>query len=238
MKCVKGLIYILLLGVVISCKKDSEEFVPNYEHEYINTAIGSYIIYQVDSTVYNDFDATVRTNSVQFKEVVTEDFLDNLNRTAQRIARFERNSDEEEWVETRSYYIVKEKTTLEKIEENLRFISFIFPPKVDQTWKGNQYIQPVDNNKYLADWTYKFTSVNQAATVLGKTYAETATILLRDRETAIEKVFAKEIYAKNVGLVYKEWWHLETQNISDLPWTEKAQKGYIIKMQAIEHGVE
>lgn len=238
MKCVKGLIYILLLGSMISCKKDSEEFVPQFEYDYVNTSIGSYVIYQVDSTVYNDFDASVRTNSVQFKEVVTEDFLDNLNRKAQRISRFERASDEDEWVESRSYYVVKEKSTFEKVEENLRFISFVFPPKVELSWKGNKYIQPIDNNKYLGDWEYKFTSVNQPSTILGKLYSETATILLRDRETAIEKVFAKEVYAKNVGLVYKEWWHLETQNISDKPWEEKAEKGYIVKMQAIEHGVE
>lgn len=238
MKCFKSLIYIVFITLLASCKKDSEDVNIDLGYDYVNTEIGSYIIYQVDSTIYNDFDASVRSNSVQFKEIVDEDFLDNLGRNVQRIFRYERANDSLDWELKRSYYVVKTKTSFEKIEENLRFISFVFPPKKDVTWKGNKHIHAVDNNKYLADWNYTFTNVNTPATVLGVNYPQTATITLRDRETAIEKVFAKEIYARNVGMVYKEWWHLETQKINDNPWTDKAEKGYIIKMQAIEYGKE
>lgn len=59
-----------------------------------------------------------------------------------------------------------------------------------------------------------------------------------DKENAIEKTFAKEVYARGIGMVYKEWWHLETQKIVDDPWLEKAEKGYIIKMQIIDYGKE
>lgn len=238
MKYIKGLFLCVGMALLVACSKDDEDVVVDFEYEYVNTEIGSYIIYQVDSTVYNDFDLSVRTNSVQFKEVVEENFKDNLGRDAQRVVRYERKDESEEWTLKRAYYIVKTPQSLEKVEENLRFISFVFPPKENKTWKGNIYIEGVDNNKYLADWEYRFTQVNQTATILGNVYPNTSTILLRDRETVIEKVYAKEVYAKNIGMIFKEWWHLESQDNFDKPWPERAQRGYIIKLQAIGYGKE
>lgn len=238
MKYFNVLFFICLVAIVASCKKDEETTELDLGYDYIVEDIGSYVIYQVDSTIYNDFDATIRNVSIQFKEKVTETFKDNLGRDAHRVERYMRATAEDDWRLVRTYYFVKQERAYEKVEENLRFISFVFPPSKDLTWSGNRYIETVDNNKYLSDWEYKFTDVNASATVNGINYPSAATILLRDRETVIEKIYAKEIYARGVGMIYKEWWHLETQNNFEKPWLEKAEKGFIVKMQAISHGVE
>lgn len=238
MKYFKLLSFICLVGILASCKKDEETKELDLGYDYFVENIGSYVIYQVDSTIYNDFDATIRNVSVQFKEKIVENFKDNLDREAHRVERYVRANADEDWRLARTYYFVKQERALEKVEENLRFVSFVFPPKENLEWEGNRFIETVDNNKYLADWKYKLTTVNAPATVNGVNYAHTATVLLRDRETQIEKIFAKEIYARGVGMIYKEWWHLETQTNFEKPWLEKAEKGYVIKMQAITHGVE
>lgn len=238
MKCLKVLLFTTLIGLVVSCNKDKEEVEMDLGYEYINTEIGSYVVYQVDSTIYNDFDATVTHRRLQFKDKIVEEFADNLGRPAHRVERYTRDSSDQSWHLARTYYFVKQGRAYEKVEENLRFVSFVFPPKKDATWNGNRYIEAVDNNDYLADWSYKYTEVNVPATINGIEYPLTSTVLLRDRETVIRKVFAKEVFAKGVGLVYKEWWKLDTQNNFEKPWEEKAEKGYIVKMQAISHGVE
>lgn len=231
------LVFILTIFLAVSCKKDSE-FTPDFGFDYIVNDIGAYVIYHVDSTVFNDFTGEETNTSIELKELVVENFTDNLGRDAQRIERYKRAIGDTEWELFRTYYIVKGDRNSEKIDENLRYINFVFPANENITWSGNKYINPVDNNKFLANWEYKYTSVDVPETINGINYPETATIILRDNETVIEKVFAKEIYAKNVGMIYKEWWHLETQKDFEKPWEEKAEKGYIIKMYAIEHGME
>ncbi len=238
MKYFKLLSFICLVGILASCKKDEETKELDLGYDYIVEDIGSYIVYQVDSIIYNDFDASIRNVSLQIKEKIVENFKDNLDRDAHRVERYVRENAEADWHLNRTYYLVKQERACEKVEENLRFVSFVFPPKQNLEWEGNRFIEAVDNNKYLADWTYKLTTVNTPATINGVNYDNTATVLLRDRETQIEKVFAKEIYARGVGMVYKEWWYLETQNNFEKPWLEKAEKGYVVKIQAIEHGRE
>lgn len=238
MKGIKLLYIAALIGVFASCSKESTYELGNVGHDYIVDKIGHYVIYQVDSTVYNDFDETVRDTTLQFKEVISEVFIDNVGREAHRVLRYERPTKDEDWELTRSYYFVKDLRRVEKVEENIRFINFVFPPQKNITWDGNKYIEAVENLKYLKDWNYRFTDVDVNYNVLGNAYQNVAHILLQDKENAIEKIYAKESYARGIGLIYKEWWHLETQNISDDPWEEKAQKGFIAKMQVLSYGKE
>lgn len=237
MKYIK-LLFILTIFVAVSCKKDTDDFKVDLDYDYIVNEIGAYTIYHVDSVVYNDFTGVITDTSIEMKEVIVENFTDNLGRAAQRVERYKRAIGETEWELFRTFYIVKDKRFAERIDENLRYINFVFPAKENITWEGNRYIKAVDNNKFLANWDYKYTSVDVPETIKGKIYPETATILLRDNETVIEKIYAKEIYAKGVGMIYKEWWHLETQKNFEKPWVDKAEKGFIIKMYAIEHGME
>lgn len=207
-------------------------------YDYIVNQKGAYIVYHVDSTIYNDFTKEITRTSLEMKEVIVEDFIDNLGRNAQRVNRYKRAIGDTDWELFRTYYIVKGKINAERIDENLRYINFVFPAKENITWLGNRFIDAVENNKFLNNWNYKYTSVDAPLTLEGKNYSETATIILRDNETVIEKVYAKEIYAKGIGMIYKEWQHLETQSNFDKPWLEKAEKGYILKMYAIENGME
>ena len=237
MKYIK-LLFLLTILITVSCKKDSA-FNTDFGYDYIVDQKGAYIVYHVDSTIYNDFTKEITRSSMEMKEVIVEDFIDNLGRNAQRVERYKRAiGDTSDWELFRTYYIVKGKNNAERIDENLRYINFVFPANENTTWQGNRFIDAVDNNKFLANWNYIYTSVDAPLTLEGKSYIETATIILRDNETVIEKVYAKEIYAKGVGMIYKEWQHLETQSNFEKPWPEKAEKGYILKMYAIEHGME
>ncbi|MCO5233994.1 MAG: hypothetical protein LC105_02815 [Chitinophagales bacterium] len=238
MKYINTFIFIGIVGIITACKKDTDKTVIDLKTDYFVDDVGSFIVYQVDSVLYNDFTGEVTSKSTVVKEKVVEEFKDDMNRLAKRWEKYTFDSTDKVWKAFRSYYTVRQNQSIERVEENLRFISIVFPPKKDLTWKGNRFINAVDNNKYLSDWTYLFTTVDVPTTVLKNNFDLTATILLRDKETAIERVFAKEIYARGVGLIYKEWWHLETQNISDLPWVDKAENGYIVKWQALDYGKE
>lgn len=236
-----NIFFVLAILALASCKKDSDDIVmPDFGYEYYPEEIGTYVVYDVDSTTYDDFfrPPLVTKSKFQIKERIESYFVDNQGRNAVRIEQFKRDSADAPWELTRSYYFIKNKSSVERVEENLRFIKLVFPPKLNQRWNGNRFIEAVDNNAYLANWDYRITAAGEEATINGITYPKTVSVLLRDRETQIQKVLAKEVYAANVGLVYKEWWVLEAQSNFDLPWEQRAERGSIIKMQAVEHGVE
>jgi hypothetical protein len=239
MKKIYWLIMVALISVA-SCKKDGEDFTPDLGYEFYPDEIGHYVIYDVDSTTIDDFfrPPLITKTRYQIKERVESYFTDSQGREAVRVELFRRDSSSAPWDIFRSYYFIKNKRSVEKVEENLRFIKFVFPPSEDTRWQGNKYIQAVDNNAYLANWEYRITSSRVPATINGIPYASTVSILLRDRETQIQKVFAKEIYAAGVGMIFREWSVLETQSNFDKPWPDRAERGYILKMQAAEHGVE
>lgn len=224
----------------IACKKEDADFEPDFGYEYFPDQIGHFVVYDVDSTTYDDFfrPPLVTTRRLQMKDRIESVFVDNLGREAVRVERFERDSAGQGWELRRAYYFVKNRSNVEVVEENLRFVKLVFPPRENTRWQGNKFIQAVGNNAYLANWEYRITSRGAPADINGVSYPSTVNILLRDRETQIQKVFAREVYAANVGLVFREWMNLEAQSNFDRPWPERSERGFIVRMQAVEYGVE
>lgn len=112
----------------------------------------------------------------------------------------------------------------------------IFPPKKDKTWHGNAYINVEDEstleyyNPEKYDWEYTYTEVNIKKVFGGQTFENCIVITHIDEENLFEKKYSTEIYAKDVGLVYKELLILRTQAApSNAPFIERAENGFILK---------
>lgn len=230
---------IVLLGLQ-ACEDDGSGDV-DFKYDYYPLEEGQYVTYQVDSITYDDFfdPPKVDTLSIQVKERLDTTFLDNEGRLAYRLERFERADAQAPWVLKDVWYTLATATTAEKVEENLRFIKFIFPPRVDETWNGNIYINITPEIEFLEDWEYRITEVDMPKTINGNTFDSTTTVLQQDFETLIDRTYSLETYAKGVGLVYKELQVLETTQISQsTPWAEKATSGFIMRQRVIDHGIE
>jgi len=244
----KIVFWALVVFALQSCKKDNTDIdISALQYEYYPTAIGTYVIYDVDSTTYNDFYSPVLiTNSTyQIKEKIESVFEDNLGRPSVRIERYIRNSDAETWKLLNVWYATRTERVLERVEDNLRFVKFIFPPTEEVTWKGNTYIdQSILPVLFKEDWNYEMKDINMPLTIGATTYDSTTTVIQKNyidfdiRFSKIEKVYSKEIYGKGVGMIYKELWNVQRQNNVNLPWREFAEKGYIITYTAIAHGME
>jgi hypothetical protein len=246
MKKITILLSICLL--MTYCKKDnSGNIANNIGYEYYPTAIGSFVTYQVDSTNYNDFfvPVLVTNSSFQIKEKIESEFEDNLGRKSLRIERYIRNNNSENWRLLNVWYATRTERVLEKIEDNQRFIKLVFPPSKNTTWKGNKYIEK-DVQPTLFDeiWNYKITSLDEPLSLGSKNYDSTLTVIQKEyidgdsRFSLIDKVYSKEIFAKGVGMVYKELWNVQRQKNLNQPWLTSAERGYILKYTAIDYGIE
>jgi hypothetical protein len=194
-----------------------------------------------------------RYSTHYLKEIITEQFTDNLGRTARKIERYTTDSLNHYWRLNNVWYMVKTERNVEKIEDNIRYIKLTFPVIINNTWQGNKYVETKPsfmnlrfNSTYSFDWTYEIKGVNQNYTFTdaGNTLTSdsTLTVLQAADSSLIQKVYSFEKYAKNIGMVYKEFWRLDAQiNPDSIPqqnYENKTVYGFLVKQHAIAYGKE
>jgi len=239
--------FLVLVLLFVSCKKETETVTFDFGYNYFPDDSGTYVIYKVDSVLYNNFDPLnlKRTSSHYLKEIITEQFIDNLGRRAKKVERFVTDSLNHSWVPHNVWYIVKNTTNAERVEDNIRYIKVTFPVSVGNIWRGNKYNElnhfPYTDLKFTAtnfDWNYEVKQVNQNYTFGSIITDSTMTVLQVNDSSNVQKVYSVEKYAKNIGMVYKELWRLDAQLVNNQTYENNAVFGFILKQYAVEYGRE
>lgn len=233
-----GLVSLIVLS---SCKKTTEVLDLNTVSEYYPLQVGKYITYNLDSTVFTNFGTTQEVHSYQVKQVVDGQITDNLGRPAYRIIRYIRNTPTAPWLPDNTFMAVLTDFTAEFIENNMRFIKLKGPVRDGYTWKGNSYIDVSSDFRYLDDWDYTYDSVNVSSMVGAYTLDSTLKVNQRDEvignptdpNSYHEINFGAEKYAKAIGLVYRNFLHVEYQ--PPTPGRGAYSVGYGVKMTMIDH---
>lgn len=237
--------------VLNACKKDkTETYIADYGYNFYPDDSGLFVIYQVDSIIYDDFNRSVRYSTMYLKEAIGEQFIDNLGRKAKRIIRSYSTIDStvQQWETHNVYYMVRNTLVAERVEENLRYIKLVFPSEDNIKWLGNKYLLSpppyiIDTTNYLVtDWKYTISRKDREYNILSKRFDSTLIVTQIQDSSAIFKTFAKEVYAKNIGLIYKENWIVTSQDTfkirNQYPWQDRADKGFIVRQYAIDYGKE
>lgn len=227
-----------------SCKKETDISDYDIGYNYLPDDSGSFVIYKVDSVIYNDFDNSRRFSTVYLKEKIGEQFTDNLGRTAKKILRYYSDTMTTEWELHNVDYLIKTQLVAERVEDNLRYIKLVFPNDVNKKWLGNKLITIpppyiIDTSNYfLNDW--KYTIKNRDTYYDNGTLIFDSTLLVSQIQdsSAITKTYSVERFARSVGLVYKELWIVVGQINIGAPWEDRAEKGFILRQYAIDYGKE
>ena len=247
MNFLKFFIPLLIVSSVIfqSCGDGTDTEPIEFGYDYFPLEIGKYIEYDVDSVIYDigaGNNVTVRNNSIQVREEVTDSFPDNEGRLVYRIERFERKDETEEWRVNDVWTAAVTDRQAERIEENLRFIKMVFPVS-DNTnpWDGNKYI---DDNLVISvagesififkNWLYEYREIGIPFEVNGLNFDDVVRVYQADEKNFIELRESWEYYARGVGLVERQMRILDTQCIADCvgqTWEEKAEKGFIVRQK-------
>lgn len=212
-------ISLAVLALFAACKKDATTTPPDVGYGYFPDNVGHYVIYEGDSISYKDnLGAPHDTFHFLTKEVIESVFTDNEGRPTLRIHRYTKWYDPAvpystmPWMHTDIWAANRTSTTAEKIEENIRYVRLTFPVKKRETWNGNAH-------NYFEPWDYEYESVDKAETVNSISFDSVTTVLQNDVENLVDRKYGLEKYAKNVGLIYKEFLVLEKQphDTSDYP---------------------
>jgi len=181
---------------LFSCSKDKEIVEPYLGHDYANLEVGKYVVYDVDSFFYDDFDNSIDSSFFQIKEVVDSKFTDLEGDEAFKIIRYRKISDTTGWVLTDVWSSKLITTNFQKVEENVRLLKLIFPIRGNATWNGNAL-----NND--GEMTYEYTAIDQSETIGGNVLSNVLTVLQFEEINLIEEKVFEEKYAKGLGMVYK-----------------------------------
>ncbi|MEZ4929798.1 MAG: hypothetical protein R2777_07285 [Chitinophagales bacterium] len=118
---------------------------------------------------------------------------------------------------------------------DLRYMALTFPVREGNDWQGNIFIDVNSSDPYnflnddLYNWTYTYTEVDVAKEIGGFSLDSCVVVQQIDEANLFEMKYAQEIYARNIGMVYKEMKILNTQvPPSGVPFEERAESGFIL----------
>ncbi|MDQ6813467.1 MAG: hypothetical protein M3040_07025, partial [Bacteroidota bacterium] len=149
------------------------------------------------------------------------------------------------WQPAATFVATPTPQTVEFVDNNLRFIKLHAPVVEGYTWKGNSFIDAKSANStvgFLDEWQYEYRNLGQPFTTLTTKYDSTVTVFQQDETTPPgpfnknnyqQRNFGTEVFAKGIGMVYKEFLHW-TWQITPPP--AKYEDGsYGVKLRLISH---
>ena len=211
--------------------------------DYYPLEVGKYITYNLDSTIFVSFGKKDTTIHYQAQDRVDAQITDNSGRIAFRVVRFLRRNSSEEWTPNNTFMAIPTESSVEFVENNLRFLKLKLPIKQDFSWKGNSLVDTrsqYSDLKYFDDWDYTYDSIGVPLTI--NTLSVDSTIKVVERDEFLgqdpslpnteyaEKTYSIEKYGKGIGLIYRELLHWEFQSVNNNSYT-----GYGIKMTITDH---
>lgn len=230
-----------LSTTMVSCTKDSEDISEiSQGHKYGAYEIGKYILYNVDSTYWDDFLKIDIHESCQLRYGVVDTFRDDQGRLSFVVDILYRKNSQQPFVPADVVYATPTSGGLEFSQKNLKFLKLVFPVTEGKSWNGNAMIPlgdedyvEYDNNK----WNYTYVNADKPFDPGNNLYEHTVTVnqiddALNDPDVDSTvyayRNYSQEIYAYNVGMVYKEriYWVYQP--------TIGARKGYEVIMKAVE----
>lgn len=197
----RALLLILAIAPFASCRNDKEERVTKGT-EYFPIRIGTVKFYDVDTINYNPFNLTVDTISHEIREEVVEMFLDAAQDTVYRIELSTYNATKSMWVPFRSFLRkIKDNYAIETME-NMQEVKMLFPIAQYKT-RGSNYVWNLNMFNGREPVMVKYTSVFSSYFNGIRGFNDCVSVKLNKPLTGRVNDVREEVYAKDVGLVYR-----------------------------------
>ena len=190
-----------LAWIWIACTSDAVEPIDDQVgFNHFPLEVGDFRVFQIDEVLYN-FDGQIDSNQFQIKELVADSVTNSEGGITFTIHRFRRMSDTVSF--TLDSVWTARRTPIQGIvvENNIPFVKLIFPVEEDLSWDGN-VLNTLDFDEYVMMDVFQEFSPDS---LNGTTFSNTITVVQNDFQDQITRNDVRiEVYAKDIGLVYKE----------------------------------
>lgn len=245
----KLLLPFLLISVgLVSCKKETEDISEIAQgNKFFPTEIGKYILYDYDSTYWNDQLKAEIHREGQVRYDVVDTFRDGSDRLAYVINVQSRRNDTDPFLPNDVIYVTPTGDRIEFYQKNRTFLKLVFPVSDGKSWDGNAMINmgDADNAEYAGDeWKYTYANFNTEFDPGNNLYEHTVTVnqiddALNDPDVDstvyASRNYSQEVYAYNVGMVYRERYYWVFQPKVGGSGGSGYRKGYGVIMKAVNN---
>lgn len=200
----KAFYLLILILVLTSCEKKT---IPasSYDmgYDYYPKNLGKYVIYDVDSVIYDQLTFLPTTYKYQIKEKIEEQFTDAQGKPALRLMRYIKKYDslipysQMSWAVKDAWQVNVNSTSVQVVEENVRFSKLSFPVKTGNAWDGNAF-------NTIGEWDYVYNYMDNKETINSVNLDKVLMVTQKNFRTLISDQYYIEKYARGVGLVYRE----------------------------------
>lgn len=234
-----------LSAIWTACKKDRVIVNSNgadLYQTYMPLEIGKYIIYEVDSSIWDNSLCVKDSRKYQHKYLIADTFRDAQSRLSYVVNIYSRRNSTDVFRVDDVIYYTPGAEQMELMQKNIRFIRLISPVAEGKQWNGNRLIPSEDQDfDYLQNWDYTYTNFEKPFNTGAINFENTVTVVERDTilnnpETMPDAyaylLQSKSVYAFRVGMVYHEYayWIYDP-----IPGEKNCRKGVGVTLRAIEY---
>ncbi len=225
----RGYLFFILLAGLASCS-DEDPINTDVGLNYFPLQTGDSWIYAVEETTINQ---TRETKTYELRVVVMDSVMNTNGAYTYTFHRDKRMTETDSWQSYQTWTAEVSLNQLIQNEGNELFVKLIFPLSNDLTWNGNQFNNlPNMGNLFNGKGSevYHAGEYDQSKTLsTNLQFAKTITITQNNFDDPIVgKDVRKEVYARDVGLIYKEITQLEYCTAVDCLGQQKVDKGIIL----------
>jgi hypothetical protein len=198
----KSAFCLAVVGVLLltGCKTSLYEPDPDaLGHRYFPLEVNSFRVYEVSETRYLNDQAS--TTTYQVRERIDSVFTDLAKQEAYLMVRSRRASAAQPWVDDSVIVATRSLSDLRVSRHNVKVVQMIFPVRNGKSWNPNAF-----NTAGEGEFTYKEVGVPYSYD--SRSYEKTATVIQGDISNLIELDQREEVYAEDIGPVYKNYTRL------------------------------
>jgi len=216
------------LALVAGCK-DEEPLILDSGTEYFPLKKGLYHLYAVNEVRYTPGADPEELNYELMTEVV-DSFPSASTQFTYVVHRSRRPAAGSPWELLDTWSVRKGNSEVIVSEGNTAFVKVKFPVRGDSRWDGNIF-------NSLGEDAYEFKDIHQPLELNGITFENTMTVEQeRNDDVIVFRDERREVYALNVGLVYKEITQLNYCTDDNCLGQQKVEEGIEMKMVIKQHG--
>lgn len=238
----KYLSFCVLVLLVWACADDGDH-IPKKDSDYFPMEVGGYFIYDVKETQYAPIDEP-KELIYQLKLSVTDSFKNTAGGITYVIQRSTKKNIENnfEYLDTWSVRIEPSQVVVN--EGSITFIKLAFPLSKGRKWNGNALnslggVESCGDDLNFSCDVYEIGDTGFQYKLNGDTSNETIEVVLNDNPDLIVKHdVRKEIYVRNIGLVYKESSILEYCTVGTCIGQQQIEKGFLYEQTLTSYGKE
>lgn len=215
--------------VLLSCKKDNSGL-PDFHYDYYPLEEGTFVVYEA-MEVAHDIQALVARDTSRYylKTVIGEKIIDNSGQEAHKFFRYVKDSLADDWTLQDVWTTRRHEQRIELVDENVRLVKLVFPPNKTKLWDVNAY-----NTREKLMARYNPDLIHTPRTISNFVLDSTVHVDEQDFFSLVDHRRKYEVYAKNIGLVYKMYKDNAISNFDTL----QIRIGREIHYKMIDFGVE